>query len=239
MACSSGIGFNPEIDGIRYTFDVYGLYNGLFVMADRQTGSVWTHYDGSILTGPLAGQGKALEIQPIVHTTWEDWLATYPNTTVLDWYPEFESRYRSIDPGRDGLGPQFQDTILNWDERLAQNELVLGVNVGSEYRAYVLADFGGGMQIVEDTLGGVPIVLFVETDTDFGLAFESTVNGDLISFEVEGDRIVDSVGSEWNISGKAINGPSAGGQLTFVTSFVTEWYGWAAYHPQTTIFGSG
>ena len=76
MVCSSGVGFNPEVNGVRYTFDVYGLYNGLFVMADRQTGSVWTHYDGSILTGPLAEQGIALELQPIVHTTWSNWLAT-------------------------------------------------------------------------------------------------------------------------------------------------------------------
>ncbi len=80
-------------------------------MADRQTGSVWTHYDGSILNGPLAGQGIALEMRPIVHTTWSDWIATYPDTTVLDWYPEFEARYRTIEPGRGGLGRLVQRKI--------------------------------------------------------------------------------------------------------------------------------
>lgn len=237
MVCSSGVGFNPEINGTRYTFDVYGLYNGLFVMADRQTGSVWTHYDGSILNGPLAGQGIALEMRPIVHTTWSDWIATYPDTTVLDWYPEFEARYRTIEPGRGGLGPEFQATILNWDDRLPENELVLGVNVGSEYRAYVLAEFGSGLQVIEDTLGGLPVVVFLEPKSDFGLAFESAVDGELLYFEVEGDRIIDSGGSRWDISGTAVSGPLAGSKLPYVTSFVTEWYGWAAYHPQTSIFG--
>ena len=104
-------------------------------MADRQTGSVWTHYDGSILNGPLAGNGLSLELQPIVHTTWAEWRAVYPETTVLDWYPEYEARYRNIEPGRSRLGPQFQATVLNWDDRLAENELVLGANIGPEYRA--------------------------------------------------------------------------------------------------------
>ena len=55
-----------------------GLYNGLFVMRDRETGSVWTHYDGTILTGPLAGTGLRMEIEPILHLRWSDWLDRYP-----------------------------------------------------------------------------------------------------------------------------------------------------------------
>ncbi len=225
------------IEGIRYTFDVAGLYNGLFVMSDRQTGSVWTHYDGSILNGPLAGAGLSLEQQPIIHTTWSEWQEAYPETTVLDWYPEYEARYRNIEPGRAGLGPQFQATVLNWDDRLPQNELVLGVNQGAEFRAYVLAEFGSGLQVLEDELGGTAIAVFLEPDITFGLAFLSSTDGEPLEFVVEGGKIVDSGGSIWDVSGKATSGPRAGSQLEFVTSFVTEWYGWAAYHPQTSIFG--
>ncbi len=32
------------------------------------------------------------------------------------------------------------------------------------------------------------------------------------------------------------HGELAGLQLTFVTSFFTEWYGWAAFHPETAIY---
>ena len=44
-------------------------------------------------------------------------------------------------------------------------------------------------------------------------------------------------GTRWDASGAAVSGPLAGTTLEFITSFVTEWYGWAAYHPDTTIYG--
>ncbi len=234
--CSSGVGFDPEIDGTHYTYDVFGLYNGLFVMDDRQTGSVWTHYDGTVLTGELAGSGARLEIQPMVHTTWADWLALYPDTGVLDWYPEFSARYRTIEPGRAGLGQQFQQTILNWDTRLPENELVLGVNVGTAFRAYVLGDFHPGVTAVNDLLGGRPIVVFLQADNDYGLAFYADLDGQVLAFRAEEGVILDDGGSTWGLDGKALSGPLAGRQLVFATSFVTEWYGWAAYHPDTEIF---
>ncbi len=59
-------------------------------MADDQTRSIWTHYDGTVLTGPLAGTGAEMEIQPIVHTTWEDWLDQHPETLVPVWETGYE-----------------------------------------------------------------------------------------------------------------------------------------------------
>ena len=138
---------------------------------------MWTHYDGSILNGPLAGAG------------------------------------------------------------LPQNELVLGVNLGAEFRAYVLAEFGSGLQVVGDEVGGKPIAVFLEPDLIFGLAFLPSVDGEPLELAVEGGQVVDSSGTTRDVSGKATSGPHMGAQLEFVTSFVTEWYGWAAYHPQTSIFG--
>ena len=41
-------------------------------------------------------------------------------------------------------------------------------------------------------------------------------------------------GSRWNASGLALEGELARVQLTFVTSLLTEWSGWAAFHPDTT-----
>jgi hypothetical protein len=36
-----------------------------------------------------------------------------------------------------------------------------------------------------------------------------------------------------------VEGELEGVQLAFVTSFLTEWYGWAAFHPETTIYEAG
>ena len=225
------------MDGTRYTFDVAGLYNGVFVMEDRQTGSVWTHYDGKVLIGPLTGTGIELEIQLMVHTTWGDWLEQYPESVVLDWYDEYADRYREVTPGTGGIGPQFQETILNWDDRLEQNELVLGVDAGTATRAYVIAELPIEKSVIADEVGGEPVVVFTEGGSAFGIAFSPVVDGTALLFSATPEGWFSDDGTRWDASGAAVSGPLAGTTLEFITSFVTEWYGWAAYHPDTTIYG--
>ncbi len=207
-------------------------------MADRQTGSVWTHFDDSVLTGPLAGQGLQLEVRPIWHTTWSEWVELHPDTLVLDWYAEFADLYNErVRPGRGGLGPRFQETVLNWDERLPENALVVGVNIGADFRAYPLDSFPDGLNAVNDELHGYPIVVMIDPSKSFGLAFLASAAGQTLSFSVQDGLLVDEQGGAWDLNGRAVSGPLAGTQLTFVTSFVTEWYGWSAYHPDTEIYG--
>ena len=52
----------------------------------------------------------------------------------------------------------------------------------------------------------------------------------------EGEVYDLQTGSVWGAGGVAVEGELAGVQLTFVTSFFTEWYGWAAFHPDTLIY---
>jgi len=81
------------------------------------------------------------------------------------------------------------------------------------------------------------VVVFGERENSYALAFHPVVEGRLLHFSAEGGAIVDSTESFWNLNGRATAGPLAGSQLPFITSFVTEWYGWVAYHPQTSIYG--
>ena len=231
--CSSGVGFDPIVNGVQYTFDVAGLYNGLFVMSDRATGSIWTHYDGTVLTGPLAETGVALEIQPLIHLRWEDWTARYPDSEVLAWDDRFADRYFDFEPGMAGMGPQFLRTILHSDDRLPEEELVLGVDTGSATNAYVLRDVSG-FTVLNESIGGEAVVVVLDPKTLFGIAFSSIVDGTIRSFESSGTGLVDSTGAAWSLDGSGDDG-----QLRFITSFVSEWYGWVAYHPDTGIFVAG
>ncbi len=243
MICSSGVGFDPVVNGTAHTFEVAGLYNGLFVMADRETGSVWTHYDGTVLTGPLAGQDIAMPILPMAHMTWDQWLADHPDTLVLAPVEQFLGWYGTAQWGDDAiggdwLGPVFSDTVINEDERLAGNELVLGAGVGDEFRAYRLEAIDS-LTVVHDELGGQPIVVFLDPANLFGLAFSAVVEGEQRIFEAIDGEVFDDQGSRWRLDGVATDGPSEGASMHFVTSFVTEWYGWAAYHPETSVYGEG
>lgn len=206
-------------------------------MRDRQTGSIWAHYDGSALEGPMADVGAQLQIRPLLHTTWSEWVAHYPDSVVLDWYPEFSARYRDVQIGRSGLGPEFARTILNWDDRLPENELVLGVELHREHRAYVLDDLPPQPTVIADELAGDPIVVFADRSNGFALAFGAILDGEPLAFEVVDGAIIDDRGTIWDLRGHGLSGPDAGRRLSFVTSFITEWYGWSAYHPLTTIYG--
>ena len=207
-------------------------------MADDQTGSIWTHYDGTVLKGPLAGTGAEMEIQPVVHTTWEDWLDQHPATLVPVWETGYEDNYRvNNSPGGGQLRGQFEDTLLNEDDRLPVGELVTGATLGPDSTAYVFADFDGATAI-NDQLADQPVVTFIDPDTIYGLSFCAKVNGETLTFTATDDGWRSEDGSIWGDDGRAISGPHEGTRLSFVTSFVTEWYGWAAYHPDTTIYGT-
>jgi hypothetical protein len=216
---------------------VNGLYNGVFDMTDRQTGSLWTHFDGTVLQGPLVDSGTTLELKPLVHTTWAEWLELHPDTLVPEWDTPYTDRYRDVRPGGGGIGSAFQDSLLNEDDRLETGELIMGAGVADEFRAYVLADFPTGLSAVADELAGFPIVVFIDPETHFGLAFSAVIDEKLLTFDVVDGVIVDTEGTSWDIAGNAVEGPRAGAHLQFVTSFVTEWYGWAAYYPTTSIYG--
>jgi hypothetical protein len=91
--------------------------------------------------------------------------------------------------------------------------------------------------VIADELNGLPVVVFGERENSYALAFHPVVEGHLLQFSVEGGEIIDSTDSRWDLNGRATAGPLVGSRLPFVTSFVTEWYGWVAYHPQTSIYG--
>ena len=93
---------------------------------------------------------------------------------------------------------------------------------------------------MQDSVGDVPIVILEGSDGIPSLAYHRMLtDGRVLDFERRDGAIYDAeTGSRWNASGLAVEGELAGVQLAFVTSFFTEWYGWAAFHPDTTIFGS-
>ena len=133
----------------------------------------------------------------------------------------------------------FLDTLDEIDTRLPDNEFVIGVLAGDGARAFpiVRAPLDAPMQ---DTVGGVPVVVLEDSTGAPSLAYHRALtDGRTLDFERRADgAIVDvQTGSTWSSGGLAVAGELAGVQLTFVTSFFTEWYGWAAFNPSTTIYG--
>jgi hypothetical protein len=129
---------------------------------------------------------------------------------------------------------------------LAPQEMVIGVVVGGQARAYpVNLMWGPEHEVVNDQLGGTavaaswcPIVL----------------SGEVYAREVDGRRLeLGAVGAEdgvlvlydqathsrWSqVAGRATSGPLAGSRLRKMPSLVTTWARWRTLHPDTTVYVS-
>ena len=66
------------VDGQTFTFEVFGLQQDVFLMVDRETGSIWTHIDGKAIEGPM--KGVQLTMVPLPQMTWGKWQESSPGT---------------------------------------------------------------------------------------------------------------------------------------------------------------
>ena len=207
------------------------------VMADRQTNSVWSHLDGKAFEGPLAG--TEMSFLRLIHTTWEEWQSLHPETTVLSYDTEFQAQYRTVTIGLPN--GRFDRELLSVDDRLESEELVLGVMNRDEFVAYPVATLEQTSGVINTDIDGSPIVIFYDSVNNAGIAFSRIVEAEEARFErVESDSFLarDSVsGSLWDFSGSNVSeSAGASSSLEFITSYLSEWYGWSAYHPDTTIY---
>jgi len=51
-------------------------------MYDRITLTLWRQFTGEPAVGRLVGTGAKLDVFPVVVTTWEEWKALHPDTTL-------------------------------------------------------------------------------------------------------------------------------------------------------------
>ncbi len=247
----------PEIK-----LDFYGLYNGVAALCERESGSAFLQGEGRFVTGPLSG--KSLKMLSLLDTTWGEWKKLHPDTLVMSPDNSFSKNYRPRDkPEPRGYeffpAPFFKPTVTRGDKRLPPFDKVLGVtlaageksvgektaegelkNLRRAYPIKVLAEAGGA---VNDQLGGTPLTVFLQSSSTTAGAFLRKLDGKTLTFEArkQNDGKVaffdKETGSRWNIEGKAEEGTLAGKSLQRIDNNLSQWYGWAAYFPDTSIFG--
>lgn len=131
------------------------------------------------------------------------------------------------------------------------DELVIGVEVNGEARAYPLSIIVWH-GCINDTLGGEPILVFYQFETEMTGVYLRGIEGEAPEFGNSGllyrrhtliyDRQVDpNRESLWHpMSGKAISGRAfeENQQLSRVNYWVLRWRNWQARHPESTIMSS-
>lgn len=96
------------------------------VMYDLVTKSVFDTFTGRAISGPLRERGVVLPQTTVVTTTWGEWKAAHPDTTIVAPDGGIGRQY-PLDPlgGRDDDGPIFP--VGDVDERLGVQDQVFGV----------------------------------------------------------------------------------------------------------------
>ena len=247
--CNTAIAFDRRLDGTTYDFGVSGnlRYSDL-VMYDRQTESWWQQITGRAIVGELTG--KKLTAIPAAMVSFADFRSTHPEGQVLSRDTGFLKPYgRNPYLGYDDITRSPFLFFEEVDGRLPAMERVVTVSLNGEDAAYpfnVLA----AQKVVEDTVGGEPIVVFHQPGTispfarseeDIGAAgvFAPTLDGKTLKFNVTDDgTIVDTeTQSQWNVLGRAIAGPLTGKQLQSIVNGNHFWFAWAVFKPDTRVFG--
>lgn len=146
-------------------------------------------------------------------------------------------------PPRDGIPALDQPaTIPAAEADWADEDLVLGIATGGEARAYPIAILNWH-ELVNDTLGGEPILVSFCPLCGTGMVFDRRVAGNARRFGVSGllyrsdllmyDRESESLWSQ--ISAEAVTGPLLGQRLRLLRSRMDEWGRWRRDHPETTV----
>ena len=246
--CNTAIAFDRRLDGTTYDFGVSGnlRYSDL-VMYDRQTESWWQQITGRAIVGELTG--KKLTAIPAAMVSFADFRSTHPKGQVLSRDTGFLKPYgRNPYLGYDDISRSPFLFFEEVDGRLPAMERVVTVTLNGEDAAYpfnVLAE----LKVVEDTVGGKPIVVFHQPGTispfargeeDIGAAgvFAPTLDGKTLKFNVtdEGTIVDTETQSQWNVLGRAIAGPLTGKQLQSIVNGNHFWFAWAVFKPDTRVF---
>ncbi len=150
-------------------------------------------------------------------------------------------------PGKDGipaiLAPRF---ISAGDATFLQDpDRVLGLALGADAKAYPIKILNWH-EIVNDVIGGKPVVVTYCPLCGTGIAFDANVRGNRRTFGVSGllyqsdllmyDHQTESLWSQ--VGMHAVAGPLSGEKLTPVFLEHTTWGEWHAAHPATLVLST-
>jgi thiol-disulfide isomerase/thioredoxin len=235
--CSGGAAFRRERKGRVLGMAVAGVYNGTIVLKDRETGTLWAPFSGRALEGPLVDE--KLERLPVALAHWDEWTTRHPKTEVIWAEPSARGGHGSwYRPGKWGIVTEMGSTLETWDPRLPENTMVYGVESGTSAKSYPLARVGARQGVVNDEVGGTPVVVVARGDLE-AAGFDRRLGGRVLTFRPAaepGAAMADAeTGSLWSLDGDAISGALRGQRLAPLDGYMVEWHVWSAYNPRADV----
>jgi len=238
--CGTVIPYESAVGGVTRTFGTSGLlYRSNKLMFDEESMSLWSALDGAPVVGSLAGSSLRLRSHPVVTTTWDEWRAEHPNTTVLSLETGFERDYTEGAAYRDYFATdRLMFRVPRTDPRLKNKAEVLAIRLPegeSDVRPLAIAvDFLGKTRVFHTTMGSRRLVV-VTTAAGANRVYDA---GDVTFVRLVDNRTLeDSTGRVWLVdeTGLTLNGSTT--RLARVPAHRAFWFGWYAQFPETVLIG--
>ena len=232
--------YSTEINGQTTEFGTSGmLFRSNKLMYDRVTETLWHQFLGEPVVGPLANSGIQLEVLPNVLTTWGEWVAQHPDTSVIsndtgiygpDSYLPEENAGSIYFSYRANPGTMFP--VAGIDEALPIKQQVFGLTFEGQATAYdrnVLAQ----MPVLNVNVGGQDVVI-VTVAGGGSRAFDAQG----VDFEFsDDDQLQSSDGRTWRVFENALdNTADPLDRLPRLPSRDAYWFGWQAFYPHTELY---
>jgi hypothetical protein len=217
-------------------FDNVGLYDGLFVMQDHESKTLWNHISGEALYGPHVGRTlgpvgnlrqinaeEALEFDPAMQVAISD----RPYTGGRSGVP---GQGNLSDDAR--LMPMFIETLGSEDTRRPRMDMGLGIWTAETRRYYPMDEIRARGGAFIDRLDGRDVLVFIDPRS----ATPTALFVDAAAATVEGREIhldtgaVVRAGTLYDASGARVEGD-------LPQQIFTRWYGYSLTFPGAEVFG--
>lgn len=136
--------------------------------------------------------------------------------------------------------PQWMSAI-EADEFIAADDDVIGVEINGDARAYPV-DWSFRPHLIQDTVGGEPVVMSYCLLSNYGVAFRAEMDGvpmrpimpiqwenNMVIYDVAGDRLIQQ------IEGRVIYGQGIGQTLETYPTQIMAWGEWKRLWPETKV----
>ena len=221
--CRTARVFEPIVNNHHEKFRLVGMdhFNAMF--EDESTGSWWRQVNGEAVTGSLKG-----EVLPEVHSsqlTLKKWFELYPNALVMQVDESSRQSYDSTGRFEKGKskGKLTRKDSLSWENK----SWVVGIQIDGESKAYDWNQLKQ-LRVINDKVGGKPIVLALAEDDQSFAAFERPA--DSLHFSIQNDTLV-AKDKRYNFLGRDLATLSE--RLNSVKAYQEFWHSWRTFHPNT------
>lgn len=229
MVCNSGVSLIPAIEGKLHHFVVTGLYDGLFVMRDTETSTLWNHITGEAMNGPLLG--RKLPVSNLLQMNVKQALILDPNVAVA-----ISSRPFSGGGSRLGtnetLNSKFTGTLGTEDTRRPRMDMGLGVWTDTTRRYYPMERIRERGEAFIDEIAGRKVLIYIDPESATPAALFVNSN----TAKLQGNEVLLNSGAVVR-AGILLGRNGKSQSVERPQQIFTRWYGFALTFPGCEVFG--